>query len=155
MRWGSLRFVLHDMSLSSSRIMCNLIKTQWEKECCPHVSFSHRFRPLCFPFIIFDLFKHLVASLCCNVELHPHQFELVDVGLLKEGRREWRTNASACWLFWSILFRFPNYMQSHQKPVGKSAVHMTLTPVHYLRPLCILSTVASLFHQTVASLAAI
>ncbi len=143
------------MSLSSSRIMCNLIIIQWGKKCCPHDSFSHRFRPLCIPSITFDLFKHLVASLRCNVEVHPQQFELVDVGLLKEGRRGWRTNASACWFFWSIPLRFPNYMQSHQNPVGKSAFHTALShlPVRYLRPLCILSTVASLFHHPVASLA--
>ncbi len=99
--------------------MCNLLKTQWGKKCCPHDSFSHRFRPLCIPSIIFDLFKHLVASLRCNVELHPQQFELVDAGLLKGGRRGWRTRCVCLLIVLIYPSPFSELYAISSKPSGK------------------------------------
>ena len=39
-KWNGVTLVLFDLFPCVCQIMCNLIKTQWEKECCPHDSFS-------------------------------------------------------------------------------------------------------------------
>ena len=84
---GQMRLVVDcfDLSLSVSQIMCNLIKTQWEKECCSHGSFSSARESLpsfLYPIHCLQPFPPPCCQPCRNVVFHLQNFELVDVGLV-------------------------------------------------------------------------
>ena len=74
-----------NLSLSVSRIMCNLIKTQWEKECCPHGSFSSARASLpsfVYPIHCLQPFPPPCCQPCRNLGFHLQRFDLIDVGLV-------------------------------------------------------------------------
>lgn len=66
---------------------------------------------------------------CRNIVLHPQQFGLVDVGLVKKKREErWQVYASGYWWSRSMPFHFLEKCAVSLKSNGrKSAVHMALS----------------------------